>query len=66
MSLAQLRGARGAARAEAVTLAFVLRDEIARGARGLPLTTRRYSLNGGLPEDVKRALSRISRPDDRG
>jgi hypothetical protein len=49
-----------------VTLAFVLRDEIARGHVDYHSTTRRYSLNGGLPEDVKRARSRISRPDDRG
>jgi hypothetical protein len=37
-------------------LAFVLRDEVRRGTLDYSSTMRRYSLNGGLPEDVKQAL----------
>jgi len=38
------------------TLRRVLRDEIRRGSVDYHSTSRRYSLNGGLPEEVKRAL----------
>ena len=38
------------------TLRRVLREEVASGRIEYHSTSRRYSLNGGLPEDVKRAL----------
>ena len=41
---------------DVATLQAVLRDELRRGRVTYNTTTRRYSLNGGLPEDVKLAL----------
>jgi hypothetical protein len=41
-------------------LAFVLRDEVRRGNVDYFPATRRYALNGGLPEDVKQALRDLS------
>jgi hypothetical protein len=37
-------------------LAWALRDEVRRGRIEYRSTSRRYVLNGGLPEDVKQAL----------
>jgi hypothetical protein len=38
------------------TLRRVLREEVASGRVEYHSTSRRFTLNGGLPEDVKRAL----------
>jgi hypothetical protein len=40
-------------------LASVLRDEQRRGRIEYQSTSRRYVLNGGLPEDVKAALREL-------
>jgi hypothetical protein len=41
------------------TLRIILREEIERGVIEYHSTSRRYVLNGGLPEDVKAALREI-------
>jgi hypothetical protein len=41
------------------TLAFVLRDEVRRGRIDYLAFSRRYRLNGGLPDDVKLALREL-------
>jgi hypothetical protein len=41
------------------TLALVLRDEVRRGRVDYLGFSRRYRLNGGLPDDVKLALREL-------
>ena len=40
-------------------LAWVLRDELRRGRIEYHSTSRRYVLNGGIPEEVKAALREL-------
>jgi hypothetical protein len=42
-------------------LAWVLRDELRRGRIDYHGSSRRYVLNGGLPEDVKAAMRDLGR-----
>jgi hypothetical protein len=41
-------------------LVYVLRDELRRGTIEYHSTSRRYTLNGRLPEDVKQALRELA------
>jgi hypothetical protein len=45
------------------TLASILKDEIAAGRIDYLGFSRRYRLNGGLPEDVKQALAGLALPE---
>lgn len=56
----KLAGARVGAIGDPEVLARVLRDELARGRIEYDSATGRYVLNGGLPEDVKRALQDLT------
>ena len=47
------------------TLARILREEVDAGRGKYHSTSRRYVLNGEIPDDVKRALLDLALVDDR-
>lgn len=55
----QAAGAKQGSIGDPAVLAYVLRDEVRRGRVEYHSTSRRYVLNGGLPEDVKQALRKL-------